>query len=463
MRLQRYSEQGSIFVVVIAAVTIAAMIAVSYLLLTNDHRERAGRAVDQARTQIRLEEDVLEAKRLIARQAKSGQISLAEVASQIGKKSATEDNANDVVKFGLDGVENGSKRLSPFLDSLTLLVPLGADGDPFFRAKALVLKVNIEASAQTTQSRLPGKDVTFTPWIEVRQIPISQFTLFSLNGPITVNPSVFGGGQGGRMYAAQDLTVSGSGNLSVNYPLVSGGDIRTGTTLSVRTGDQIGTQVDVSNVTAYKNPNDDAKAEWLAQARTQYDSALITSGTLPVDVALVPSSSQPSDSQGLDIAQTGAQCQVELVIDVNESDKKGSYRVTATRGASDWIVPPAAEGQSSTVATHQDVPFVAKQADIGGMSGKIVVAFNYAALTARAPSEVRSIYVHTNGAPADAVVLIRGAAALNNDLSIVTPHIVMIAGDFNNGQSSRAASIITGQNVQAVDSTTGNNDFGTAP
>jgi hypothetical protein len=86
MRLQRHSEQGSIFVVVIAAVTIAAMIVVSYLLLTNDHRERAGRAVDQARTQIRLEEDVLEAKRLIARQAKGGQISLAEVASQIGKK-----------------------------------------------------------------------------------------------------------------------------------------------------------------------------------------------------------------------------------------------------------------------------------------------------------------------------------------------------------------------------------------
>ena len=62
MRLSKSSENGSVLAVVIAAVGIATIIAVSYLLFASDRRERVGRILDQAAKEMALEGVVLQAK-----------------------------------------------------------------------------------------------------------------------------------------------------------------------------------------------------------------------------------------------------------------------------------------------------------------------------------------------------------------------------------------------------------------
>jgi hypothetical protein len=460
MRLESRSEKGSIFVVVIAAVAIAAMIAVSYLTLTNNYRERAGRELDQTRTQIRLEEDILEAKRQIAVQTKeNGQIRLSDVI--ITNQGA---ETSDSIKLSLNGSDHGTESLSPVVNRAVQLNLLESNGDPFFGARAISWDVSATASAFTNESnksQLAGKEVTVTPSIEIRQIPVSQFTLFSLNGPVTLDSTLFPE-SGGRIFAAGDITINGSGRLLFDYPVVSGGAIVTGpaTSLSVKTSNKDRTQIDLGKVANYNSVDETGKAQLLAEARTEFDSALITSASLPVDVALVPSESQ-SASQGFDLDATGKKCEIELIVEVSNPNADGSYPVITSPAAANWAaaVGPGSKPQGRPL--RQAVACVAKKASLIDIGSKIVVSIDFAAPAVRT-SAAQSIYVHGNGNASDVVVLIRAAALLNHDLSIVTPHTVIIAGDFNSGGSSQAASIITGQNVLAVDSTVGNADFGTA-
>jgi hypothetical protein len=471
MKRYSWSERGSILAVTLAAVAISAMIVVSYLTLTNDRRERAGRILDQAKVQIRLEENILEVKRQIATQAKnSGRISLAAVSIPI-----SDSNLDDTMNLTLNGVADGSEDLLDFAPTSESMTSLSSNGDPFFGAKAMVSTVNAKASAQTTsssQNRLAGKDVTITPSIEIRVIPVSQFTLFSLHGSVSIDPAIFGG-NAGRIYGAQNVSITGSGNLAVDYPVVSGGDIETGSgILSIRTSAGTGAEspdpIDLNDQVAYTNPADDAQAAWLAAARTTYDSALITPGSLPVDISLVPSRGHTVGM--LDIAQTGQKCGLEMTVNVDQPDRFGYYPVGAVKGTSVWSAPlrptvPSKESKVPAQPMHQDLPIVAKQSNLNGASAQVVVAFNYAALpdSARAMASIYIHAIHNNGAPADAVLLIRGATELSRDLSIVSPHPIVIAGDFNNGANPTAASIVTSLDVQTVDANVGNVDFGTAP
>jgi hypothetical protein len=469
-RLTR-SEQGSILALVLAVVFIASMIVVSYLTLTNDRRERAGRTLDQAGVQLGLEENVLEAKRQLATQAKtSGRISLAAVSVPIQI-----DGSNKTLKMTLNGSADASEDLLQFAPASQSMTILSSNGDPFFGARAMVSSVRVEASAKTnsvSQNRLAGKEVTVTPSIDVRVIPVSQFTLFSLHGSVSVDRAQFEG-DAGRIYGAQNVSMAGSGNLVLDYPIVSGGDIQTGSgTLSVRTS--AGTEasrpdpISLDDQIAYANPADDSQAAWLAAARTTYDSALINPGTIPVDIALVPSSDQPSAS--LDIVQTGHQCGLEITVNVDQPDKSGYFPVSAVKGVSAWSLPPRPtvsnpQAKATDQPLHQDLPIVAKESNLKGLRSRIVVALNYAALpeAARALASIYIHAVHNSGAPADVVLLIRGAAELSRDLSIVSPHPIIIAGDFNNGANPTAASLITALDVQAVDSNAGQADFGAAP
>jgi hypothetical protein len=62
----------------------------------------------------------------------------------------------------------------------------------------------------------------------------------------------------------------------------------------------------------------------------------------------------------------------------------------------------------------------------------------------------------------NAVILIRGAHGLNGPLSIVSPHPIIVAGDFNSdaGDDAPPASIITPASVQIVAPDWGSDVFG---
>jgi hypothetical protein len=101
------SFRGSVLVTVIAAVAIASMIVSSYLLFTDDHRERIAREDDDAATQIRLEQNVLRIQQEIRQLAKAkGEIDLSEISSYL-EAPPNSQTSTEWLKLKLDGYEEG--------------------------------------------------------------------------------------------------------------------------------------------------------------------------------------------------------------------------------------------------------------------------------------------------------------------------------------------------------------------
>jgi hypothetical protein len=108
------------------------------------------------------------------------------------------------------------------------------------------------------------------------------------------------------------------------------------------------------------------------------------------------------------------------------------------------------EVQPGVVPSTQDRPFAA-----AAHNGVTVLAFDYAAIRNQPLPHAISIRIY-NGAVLDtnALVLVRGADRLGGDLSIVTPHPIMISGDFNTQPVDGiipAVSLVTLQSVQIED------------
>jgi hypothetical protein len=148
-------------------------------------------------------------------------------------------------------------------NTLYPLTSLESQGDPFIGAKANVLSVEVRSSDSTAtnvQSRLSSKMVSVNPEIDVRSIPVSQFTAFSSGTGVDVDSANFMGSLG-RVFALGDIQLSGS--FSTNYPLVSGGSVSTDGSLSVSLEGSFPIQIP-SGLVAYAQPADATQAAWLA-------------------------------------------------------------------------------------------------------------------------------------------------------------------------------------------------------
>jgi hypothetical protein len=473
------SSRGSILVIVVAAVAIASMIVGSYLLFVDDHRERSARNGDGASTQIRLEQSVLRVQQELRELAKTkGEIDLPQLSSYMRSLSGSEPST-EWLKLTLDGYENGVALLDSFADLTTSFTSLESHGDPFLGAKAKVFSIGVESSAVTlASSRLSFKKIVVTPRIDVRGIPVSQFTVLSLGTALDVN-SVNFPGPIGRIYARSDVQLVGS--FSTSYPVVSGGDVHTIGMLSVSL-DENPPILFSNDQTAYAQPNDSKQAAWLAEARTQYNSTIINPGTLPVSLSLPPPASisgsgdREDGSPSSDFTAIRNRCDLVVLV---RTDGRGNYGIAALRGDPSWLLSNkqperivattssshllANAAQSASGTGRQNNPVVAGQVKTSGAKEQVVAAFNYGALGQAARQQIHSIYFEFSSSIADAVILIRGARYLQSALTIASPWPVLVAGDFNAGQNPVAASVLTTQTVRSVDSNWGDSAFGSAP
>ena len=301
------SERGSVLVIVIAGIAVASVIVGSYLFFIDDQRERAGRGSDDMLTQIRLEENVFLIQRQIELGVKTkGEIDLPEISSYI--RSLPDSLPSKTwLKLTLNGYEAGTASIGSLASPETSLASLENHSDPFLGAKASVLRVGIESSAFTLagiESRLSYKKLLLSPQIDVRAIPVSQFTVFALGAGLDIDSANFTGAIG-RIFAVKDIQLSG--NFSTTYPVVSGGNISMEEPLTVSLDANSPIQFQSGQI-AYAQPVDSYEAAWLAEARTQYNSAIINPGSLPVSLSLPPAAngtaSEPVENAGagLDLA-----------------------------------------------------------------------------------------------------------------------------------------------------------------
>jgi hypothetical protein len=453
--LKRRRQQGSVFIYVIGAVAIAALVAAGYLVTVDNGRERAARETDSATQEIDLEEGILAVKQAIERQAlTTAQIDLATSVS-----SASVPGLSATFDLQTGGGATGVVTLENFADSsfLQRAVSLTMLGDPFFSARADIQALSLKATtsqAYFQSARASNKQVTENPEIDLRQIPLSEFTVYAAGEGIQLNSQTFASGTIGRIYARGDLQITGA--LKSSYPVVSGGQVKLA-------GDaELDLQPPGTAVPAARLSGgfDSSNAEFLATARTELSSQVITRQIFPMNASVTPVLYQSAGTGAggsvagpqINLAGFEAKCAVRVV-----ASRQASLNPSAGSELASWVINvtgldnSGSEVQPGAVPSTQGRPFAA-----AGHNGVTVLAFDYAAIGGnQPPPRAISIRIY-NGAVLDtnALVLVRGADRLGGDLSIVSPHPIMISGDFNTqpvGGIIPAVSLVTSQGVQIED------------
>jgi hypothetical protein len=454
--LKRWPQRGSVFIYVIGAVAIAALVAAGYLVTVDNGRERAARETDSATQEIDLEEGILAIKQAIEQQAlTTAQIDLATCISSASV-------AGSPATFDLQTINGvtGVVTLENFADSSFLhrAVSLTMPGDPFFSARADIQPLSLRAKtvqAYLQSARASNKQVTENPEIDIRQIPVSEFTVYAADGGIRLDSQTFASGIIGRVYARGDLQVTSL--LKSSYPVVSGGQVK------LAGNAELDLQPPGTAVPAVRLSGgfDSSNADFLAMARTELSSQVITRQIFPMNASVTPALYQSAgagpgaggsvDSPQINLAGFEENCAVHVAV-----SRQASPNPSAGSQLASWVINvtglnnSGSEVQPGVVPSTQGCPFAA-----ASHNGVTVLAFDYAAVGNQPAPHAISIRIY-NGAVLDtnALVLVRGADRLGGDLSIVSPHPIMISGDFNTqpvGGVIPAVSLVTSQGVQIED------------
>jgi hypothetical protein len=449
MRWNDCRKFGSTLVLVLAAVVVAAMIAVSYLIFTDNFRERAARTLDQDQREITAEQGILEIEEQVRKQLiSSGSADLGAV------------DANQSLSFTKTLVGNSETptlTVAPIVRlqdraNLTSLV----NGDPFEAALARVQLLDVTAVSKTVpdeRQRLPDVQLTVTPQIAVREIPVSQFTVYSAGDPFVIAPAPFGTNVG-RVFSQSSISIAA--RFFSGFPVISKDQVTFNSgSLQIADVDSPNGLVGVSTNTEMGGPTPGSPHDFLAYARTRFDSKLITNDVLPIECAPVDLIYDTSSSRGLNFDLLQKQCDLIVVAYVGSAfnEKTGYQMVVTGRNGVSYATLYPGEGRPK-----ESVPLAAYRNKDN--PGQILVALDYRKL----PRNFTSVYLVAQdgtGKPAtNAIVLIRGAQTVNGPLSIVTPHPIVIAGDFNAVGDAFPCSIITAQDVRTQSANWANDSLG---
>ena len=452
---------GSVLVYVLVLVVIAGIIGASYLAFVDNQRAVTARNLNQDGLRISAEQALLSLESAIRNDLlANGEVNLAglnhseAVAGLLLSMSSTTDVTGSNVL-----------RVQPFADASDPgeYKPLPDKKDLFGQAGArqTMIDVNITAQSTVPNVRLPDLTVTDRPQITVREIPVSQFTIFSAANPITLSSAVMSQDIG-RVFSKSTISVSGS--FSSQFPIVAGQNVAfSGSSASLQVKDPSGNNASIQLSSDTQSPT------FLADARTSLDSRIVTGSVVPIDSAPLNSvyannNSSQGASNGLNFSLLKAQCNLLVVarpdITITTPNGQKEYLVTTLPPSTNLAYPVTATkaaSQSQGSVSRQTVPLAAAQSKQN--LSQTILALDFKTPGAKQLSSIFLVVQDKAGNPLpNAVILIRGAVTLNGPVSIVSPHPIIVAGDFND--DSQPASIITPANLQTVAADWGSDVFG---
>jgi hypothetical protein len=455
------NNSGSVLVYVLVLVVIAGIIGASYLAFVDNQRATTERNLNQDGLRISTEQALLSLESAIRQNLlANGEVDLASL-----NHSGPVAGLSLSLSSTADGTSNNVLRVQPFADAddLGQYIPLPDKKDLFGQAYARQTTIDVNITTQSTvpSVRLPNLTVKDQPQIAVREIPVSQFTIFSAANSFTLSPAVLSQDVG-RVFSKS--TISVSGNFSSDFPIVAGQNV-------AFTGDKDSLQVkDPSGNNASIQLSSDTQSQtFLADARSSLDTRIVTGSVLPIDSAPL-NSVYEADNGGqsayaLNLSLLQAQCKILAVaqpgkpITTPNGQKGCLVQVTGNEDGPNLAYPIAtkAASQSQGTVSRQTVAFAAAQSKQN--PSQTILALDFAAPGAKQLSSIFLVVEDPNGNPLpNAVILIRGAVTLSGPVSIISPHPIIVAGDFND--DSQPASIITPGNLQTVAADWGSDVFG---
>jgi hypothetical protein len=309
-RLDLFRDSGSVLIYVIVAVAIASMVAISYLVITNNHREETGRTVSQQSEEIQLELATVAAKRAIENviqntDVATGKIDFGRISNELNTQiSNVAISKQSQIRLSTDGD-------SPIRFSDLALMPPDAlkdpdpekspipSGDPFFNAKAIrlpiLMKGDLKDKPDLSTSSL-DKQVTVTPQMELRGLPMSEFTMYSKSqasvelreGATYIGPD----GSLGRVYTEGELDVQMP--ITTNYPLIARGINTNSVGELTYQGPVTGELNDQGETIVFDSGRSTSSGDWYNESRTKYDSKIVTTELFNVTAAPPGYISHPS-------------------------------------------------------------------------------------------------------------------------------------------------------------------------
>jgi len=420
-KLRNEQKNGYVLVACLGAVVTTAILVLMLFSFTQETEQTAIKRQYQDRGTEKIEMGMMELRGALEDQfERNAQVETSTLSIDSGQTNGS--LGQGMYDLRMDAAGTGSViSATERHDTISLL---NSPDDPFRGAMASTDELAVTALAPRLGLTKPRGNDDFLslrsmPLLSIRQIPVSEFTLFSWGGSLTLNaaaiPNI------GRTYINGDLNITG-GIVNASYPLTAAGNVNL-------SGD--------ARLIARSAPDDEAIAlpvestasnEWLALAKSTQRSTVLTGRDLPMTLIqalpkdeLTASPLSVADSAQKEQLRLWHQCSRvvletsgKITVNGGNPGERRNYRAYATRLYNIWG-PPI-------------ILFDAKR--IAPAAGKT------------------SFYIASTSATA--AVFVRNASALTSDLTIVTPHPILISGGFNVQGPPRAASLITAQAVFAV-------------
>jgi hypothetical protein len=225
----------------------------------------------------------------------------------------------------------------------------------------------------------------------------------------------------GRTYIHGDLNIS-DGTVNAAYPVAASGNV------NLNRGAGLQAETGPGSLPITLPVESTANNEWLALARSTQQSTVLTGRDLPMTLIQAAPKDELTASP-LSTAASPQKDQLRLWHQCSRIILEASGTITV-RG-----------GQASEKKDYR-----AYKTKIYDTWGPPVIVFDVKQIAPR--SGKTSFYLGSSSATA--AVLVSNAAELTSDLTIVSPHPILIRGGFNALGALRATSLITAQGVFAL-------------
>ena len=418
---QHQRKNGYVLVACLAVVVTTTILVLMFVSFSQETERAAMKRQYQDRGQEKIEMGMMALRNALEEQFQRN----AEV--ETSALSTDSGQINGGLEHGMYNLTMGAVSSQSIIsatethDTLSLLA--FAD-DPFRGAMAGTSELDVTALASRLGLTKPKWNDDFLslrsrPVLSIRQIPVSEFSIYSWGGSLTLNaamtPNI------GRTYINGDLNVTG-GIANAAYPVTASGNVnlRGGARLKARSAPN-DRAIDLAVESTASN-------EWLSLAKSTHRSTVLTGRDLPMTmIQAVPNDELTASPMS---AAVNAQLeQLRLWHQCSRVILEAAGKITVRGGT------PGEQNNYSAYAKRIDNTW-----------GPPIIVFDASRVAPGAGKT--SFYIASTSRTA--VVFVRNASALASDLTIVTPHPIVISGGFNVQGTPRAASLITAQRVFAV-------------
>ena len=414
-------ENGYVLIVCLAVVLTTAILVLAFFSLSQETEQAAVKRQYQNRGGAKIEVGLIALRGALEDQfQRDALVETSALSIEYGQTSG--DLEHGMYNLKMDTV--GSQPTIFATELHNDLSLLNFSDDPYRGTRASTSELDVTAEAVRLGSIKPFGNFDFlslrsTPVLSIRQIPVSEFSLYSWGGSLTLNaattPNI------GRVYINGDLNITG-GIASASYPVSVSGNVNLsgGAHLEARSA---------PNAEAIPLPVESTTTdEWLSLAKSTQHSTVLTGRDLPMSMIQAAPKDELTASP-LSVAANSQKEQLRLWHQCSRVILEVSGTITVRGGG------PGEQKNYRAYATR-----------IHDTWGPPIIVFD-ARRIAPAPGK-NSFYIASTSATA--AVFVRNASALTSDLTIVTPHPILISGGFNIQGTPRAASLITAQAVFAI-------------